>query len=176
MLIAPSGSRNVSFGLGMDNVTINSLIIQTLRVNRDATNSTVTVSRSIQNMIIGGNVENTNIQAGYSQSLFEDDRLPADEPARCGQRRLLRHAAADDHQPHDRARVGIARAVRPERRLDHRPDLRQYRELGDLGVGQPEPVRPRRRRWSIDSGQFEPKTVRMPSPSDRRITWSCRAA
>ncbi len=72
MLIAPSGARNVAFGLGMDNVTINSLIIQTLRANRDATNSTVTVSRSIQNMIIGGNVENTNIQAGYSQSLFED--------------------------------------------------------------------------------------------------------
>ncbi len=60
----------------MDNVTINSLIIQTLRANRDATNSTVTVSRSIQNMIIGGNVENSNIQAGYSQSLFEDLDYP----------------------------------------------------------------------------------------------------
>ena len=77
MLIAPSGSRDVSFGLGMDDVTINSLIIQNLRVNRDATNSTLTVSRSIQNMLIGGNVENTNIQAGYSQSLFEDENFPA---------------------------------------------------------------------------------------------------
>jgi hypothetical protein len=77
MMIAPSGSRNVAFGLGMDNVTINSLIIQNLRANRDATNSTLTVSRSIQNMLIGGNVENTNIQAGYSQSLFEDEVYPA---------------------------------------------------------------------------------------------------
>ncbi len=99
MLIAPSGSRNVSFGLGMDNVTINSLTIQYLRANRDATNSTVTVSRSIQNLFIGGNVENTNIQAGYQQSLFADANFPATEPARLGQRRLLRHAAADDHQP-----------------------------------------------------------------------------
>jgi hypothetical protein len=77
MLIAPSGSRNVAFGLGMDNTTINSLTIQTLRANRDATNSTVTVSRSIQNMIIGGNVENTIIQAGYQQSLFADTAFPA---------------------------------------------------------------------------------------------------
>ncbi len=76
MLISPSGARNVSFGLGMDNVTINSLIIASLRANRDATNSTVTVSRSIQNLFIGGAVENTNIQAGYSQSLFTDTDYP----------------------------------------------------------------------------------------------------
>jgi hypothetical protein len=77
MLIAPSGSRNISFGLGMDAVTINSLAVQSLRANRDATNSTVTVSRSIQNLFIGGNVENTNIQAGYGQGLFEDAASPA---------------------------------------------------------------------------------------------------
>src|SRR5262249_51265098 len=61
ILMAPSGSRNVQFGLGMDNTTINSLAIQNLRVNRDATNSTITSERSIQNLNIGGNVENTNI-------------------------------------------------------------------------------------------------------------------
>jgi hypothetical protein len=77
MLIAPSGSRNISFGLGMDNVTINSLTISSLRANRDATNSTVTVSRSIGNMLIGGSVENTNVQAGYAQSLFSDASLPS---------------------------------------------------------------------------------------------------
>ncbi len=76
MLMAPSGSRNISFGLGMDNVTINSLAIASLRANRDATNSTVTVSRSIQNLFIGGPVENTNIQAGYAQSLFDDTNNP----------------------------------------------------------------------------------------------------
>ena len=77
MLMAPSGSRNVSFGLGMDNVTINSLAIASLRANRDATGSNITVSRSIQNLFIGGQVENTNIQAGYYQSLFSDTNYPA---------------------------------------------------------------------------------------------------
>ena len=37
LLVAPSGSRNISFGLGMDNVTINSLAISSLTANRDAT-------------------------------------------------------------------------------------------------------------------------------------------
>jgi hypothetical protein len=77
LLIAPSGSRNISFGLGMDNVIINSLAISSLRANRDATNSTVTVTRSIGNMLIGGPVENTNVQAGYVQSLFSDINVPA---------------------------------------------------------------------------------------------------
>ncbi len=77
MLIAPSGSRNIAFGLGMDYVTINSLAIASLRANRDASNSTVTSSRSIQNLFIGGPVENTNIQAGYSQSLFATTNFPS---------------------------------------------------------------------------------------------------
>jgi hypothetical protein len=77
MLMAPSGSRNVAFGLGMDKVTINSLAIQNLRANRDATNSTVTVSRSIQDLFLGGPIENTNIQAGYAQSLFFDTNNPS---------------------------------------------------------------------------------------------------
>jgi hypothetical protein len=84
ILMAPSGSRNVSFGLGMDNTTINSLAIQSLRVNRDATNSEVTVSRSIQDMNIGGNVENTNVQAGYEQSLFAHSVFPSTSPFSSG--------------------------------------------------------------------------------------------
>ncbi len=75
--MAPSGARNISFGLGMDNTTINTLAISSLRANRDATNSTVTVNRSIQHLFIGGNVENTNIQAGYEQSLFADTAFPS---------------------------------------------------------------------------------------------------
>src|SRR5262249_15123135 len=47
LLVAPSGARNISFGLGMDNVTISSLIISSLRANRDALSSNITVSRSI---------------------------------------------------------------------------------------------------------------------------------
>jgi hypothetical protein len=76
LLIAPSGSRNISFGLGMDGVTISSLAIASLRANRDALNSTVTVSRSIQNLLIGGDVQNTNINVGEAQSLFTFANTP----------------------------------------------------------------------------------------------------
>jgi hypothetical protein len=77
ILLAPSGSRNVSFGLGMDNVTINSLLIQTLRVNRDVTDSNVTVSRSISSLQVGGDVTDSVFTAGQSQSLFTDAAYPA---------------------------------------------------------------------------------------------------
>jgi hypothetical protein len=70
LLVAPSGSRNVVFGLGMDNVTINSDAISSLTANRDVSNSQVTVSRSIGNLLVGGDVTNTNINVGESQSLF----------------------------------------------------------------------------------------------------------
>jgi hypothetical protein len=43
MLIAPGGSRDVSFGLGMDNVVINSQWIEHLHANRGAVGSKVTV-------------------------------------------------------------------------------------------------------------------------------------
>src|SRR5262249_31874603 len=76
LLIAPSGSRNISFGLGMDNVTINSLAISSLRANRDATNSNVTVSPSIGTLLIGGAVPNTKVNVGQSQSLFADVAFP----------------------------------------------------------------------------------------------------
>jgi hypothetical protein len=70
LLVAPSGSRNISFGLGMDNVTINTLAISSLRANRDASNSNVTVERSIGNLLIGGPVTDTNVNVGAAQSLF----------------------------------------------------------------------------------------------------------
>ena len=76
LLIAPSGARNVAFGLGMDNVTISSNAIDSLRANRDALNSTVTVSRSIQNLLIGGDVQNTTVNVGEQQSLFTFANLP----------------------------------------------------------------------------------------------------
>jgi hypothetical protein len=79
LLIAPSGSRNISFGLGMDNVTINSLAISSLRANRDAIGSNVTVSRSIGNVLIGGEVDDTNVNVGESQSLFAHVQFPPTE-------------------------------------------------------------------------------------------------
>ncbi len=76
LLMAPSGARNVSFGLGMDNVTIGANAINSLRANRDALNSTVTVSRSIGNLLIGGDVQNTNVNVGEQQSLFTFSNTP----------------------------------------------------------------------------------------------------
>jgi len=80
LLMAPSGSRNIAFGLGMDNVTISSLAISSLRANRDALNSNVTVSRSIGNLLIGGDVANTNVNVGEGQSLFTFLSLPTSPP------------------------------------------------------------------------------------------------
>jgi hypothetical protein len=84
LLVAPSGSRNISFGLGMDNVTISSLAISSLRANRDATGSNVEVSRSIGNLLIGGDVTNTNVQVGQFQSLFIWANLPPTSPFASG--------------------------------------------------------------------------------------------
>jgi hypothetical protein len=77
LLDAPSGSRNIVFGLGMDNVTISTLLIKNLQANRDVSNSTVTSSRSIGNMVVGGPVSDSSIQAGYFQSLFGYADIPA---------------------------------------------------------------------------------------------------
>jgi hypothetical protein len=75
--MAPSGARNIAFGLGMDNVTINTNAISSLRANRDALNSTVTVSRSIGNLLIGGDVQNTSVNVGEQQDLFAFSVTPA---------------------------------------------------------------------------------------------------
>ena len=80
LLLAPSGARDIGFGLGMDNVTINSNIIQSLTANRDAIDSNVTVSRSIGNLQIGGDVQNTNINVGEAQSLFTFANTPPAVP------------------------------------------------------------------------------------------------
>jgi hypothetical protein len=69
ILVAPSGSRNVLFGQGMDNVYINTEFIQNLQANRGAVGSAVTVKRNIGNMVMGGDVINSFIQSGYDQEL-----------------------------------------------------------------------------------------------------------
>jgi hypothetical protein len=77
ILIAPGGSRNVYFGLGMDNTQIATQFIQNLQANRGAVGSTVTVDRTIGNMVLGGDVVNTNIQVGYAQTLATYANVPA---------------------------------------------------------------------------------------------------
>jgi hypothetical protein len=68
LLLAPGGSRNVYFGLGMDTVTINSLFVAHLQANRGAVGSNVTVERNIDSAVFGGDVVDTNVLAGYTQN------------------------------------------------------------------------------------------------------------
>ncbi|HEX8203960.1 MAG TPA: hypothetical protein VF590_26025, partial [Isosphaeraceae bacterium] len=71
LLVAPGGSRNIFFGKGMDQVLINSNFISHLQANRGALNSNVTVNRKIDQVILGGDVVNTNVQSGYAQFLSQ---------------------------------------------------------------------------------------------------------
>jgi hypothetical protein len=78
-LLAPGGSRNVYFGKGMDTTTIRSHTISSLRANRGALNSDVTVDRTIGQTMIGGDVVNTHVLSGYEQNLlsvFTNQRDP----------------------------------------------------------------------------------------------------
>ncbi len=68
MLIAPNGSRNLSFGEGMDTVQIASHVINSLRANGGAINSTVQVDRSAGRVQFGGDVVNSTILSGYVQN------------------------------------------------------------------------------------------------------------
>ncbi len=76
MLIAPGGSRDVSFGRGMDNVVINTQFISHLHANRGAVNSSVTVSRTLDSLMLGGDLVNSQIQSGYTQNLSADANSP----------------------------------------------------------------------------------------------------
>ena len=68
MLVAGNGARNVVFGKGMDTVQIATHVIDTLKANRGALNSTVQVDRQIGRVEFGGDVVNTKVLAGYQQS------------------------------------------------------------------------------------------------------------
>jgi hypothetical protein len=82
-MLAPQGSRNVYFGLGMDDVTIRSKFIDSLQANRGAVGSNVTTNDHIGRITIGGDVVNTFVLAGYRQPLdriFSSQVLPTDDP------------------------------------------------------------------------------------------------
>lgn len=65
-ILAPEGSRHLEFGLGMDQVTIRSLVIETLQANRGAIGSDVKVADKIGRITIGGDVVNTTVLAGLA--------------------------------------------------------------------------------------------------------------
>lgn len=68
LVVGPTGVRNVEFGKGMDKVEILTHVINTLKANRGALDSTVYVDRSISRIDFGGDVVNTQVLAGYQQS------------------------------------------------------------------------------------------------------------
>jgi hypothetical protein len=82
-LLAPAGSRNVFFGKGMDTATIRTHFIGTLKANRGALNSTVTVDRTVDHVLIGGDVVNTQFNTGLGQglaSIFSNQAVPTTPP------------------------------------------------------------------------------------------------
>ncbi|MDR3633564.1 MAG: hypothetical protein P4L84_06990 [Isosphaeraceae bacterium] len=70
LMIAPNGSRDVYFGLGADNVQINSEVISSLKANRGLIGSTITTTRGINSFFSGGDVVNSNVQSGYDLQNF----------------------------------------------------------------------------------------------------------
>ena len=83
-LLTPGGSRNIHFGKGMDNVTINTHTFENLEANRGALNSTVVVDRSGGRVVLGGDAVNTQILSGYHQPLlteFTNQSAPTTPPA-----------------------------------------------------------------------------------------------
>jgi hypothetical protein len=84
-LLAPTGSRNIEFGKGMNGVTIRTDSIDTLQANAGAIGSNVTSGSRIGRVTIGGDVTDTNIMAGYEQNLsavFTNQTAPTTVNAR----------------------------------------------------------------------------------------------
>lgn len=82
-LLAPDGVRHVQFGRGMDDVTLLVLTIDTLQANRGAVASNVQVANKIGRIVIGGDVVNTTVVAGYQldlEQLFLTQIPPTDFP------------------------------------------------------------------------------------------------
>ncbi|HWE38945.1 MAG TPA: hypothetical protein VG406_20520 [Isosphaeraceae bacterium] len=79
-LLGPGDTRNVYFGRGMDQVTINSHVIDNLQANRGALDSTVITDRTIARASFGGDVVNTQVLSGYQQNLtnvFQTQQFPS---------------------------------------------------------------------------------------------------
>jgi len=68
-LLATTNIRTITFGRGMDTVTINANDIQSISANRGALNSNVTTNGPIGRFRSGGDVVNTKVLSGYTQQL-----------------------------------------------------------------------------------------------------------
>jgi hypothetical protein len=68
LVVAPNGMQNAAFGKGMDTTDIVTHVLNKLQANRGALNSNVYVDRTISQVLLGGDVVNTNILTGFSQN------------------------------------------------------------------------------------------------------------
>jgi hypothetical protein len=68
LIVAPNSARNLYFGKGMDTVDVASNVINTIKANRGALNSTVFTDRTISRLQFGGDVANSDFLSGYQQS------------------------------------------------------------------------------------------------------------
>ncbi len=80
-LLAVNGSRDLSFGKGMDTFMALTHTIEHIKANRGAINSTIISDREIGNVQIGGDVVDTTIKSGYEQILGSVIQNPANPPA-----------------------------------------------------------------------------------------------
>ena len=146
ILVAPSGSRNVFFGQGMDNTYINTEFIQNLQANRGAVGSAVTVKRAIGNMIMGGDVISSFIQSGYDQELSAVANSPVTSiqgQTDSGRGSVQRRGPADDHES-DLQYLAQPSHLQPpgtRRRADPWKDRGQRDQFDHLGLGRPESFR-----------------------------------
>lgn len=69
-LLAVAGTRDLYFGLGLDNTTIRTHFIGSLQTNRGAIQSDVFVERNIGRLSFGGDVINTHVISGLDQNLL----------------------------------------------------------------------------------------------------------
>ncbi len=68
-VLAPGGSRHVLFGRGMDTVRIYTQTIAVLQANRGAIGSQVLAQGLISQLLIGGDVVDTEVRSGYDLGL-----------------------------------------------------------------------------------------------------------
>lgn len=82
-VLAPTGLRYALFGKGMDTATIRASEVFLLRANRGALNSEVALETRAGQVIIGGDVADTTVLAGYSLDLgdvFTNQTAPSPDP------------------------------------------------------------------------------------------------
>ena len=137
-ILTPNGSRNFYFGKGFDTSSILTNSLENLYANRGMVNSTITSSRMIGDLMLGGDVINSTVLSGYQQGLTTATTGLNSVASSEIQSNL---GAALDHDPphgpeHRRPRgPGRRPDHRVHRRQGHQLDLRRLRSAHLAGPG-----------------------------------------